>query len=285
MCIGLLPVGLAGMRPGRRGRIVAVSAGVLFAAFLLVGSAISQLAWLAVIGMFTIPVLASSAVRPTLRRLALALLVPAVAVGLSFGEIDDALSLAWAIVIGALWMTVISLLWPERRPEAPVPVPAMTAGQARTWGLMLGGAAGTATLVGELASFSHVGWAPTAALLVMRPQRDLLTMRGTGRVIATFTGAVAAAGGVALAPRATLLACAVGLVLVATIATRTSRWYVASAGTSYLVLTMLLYGAPGAAVQSTFWGRVGAAFVGVGLAYVFGVLVPKALAARSRTER
>ena len=98
MCIGLLPVGLAGMRPGRRGRIVAVSAGVLFAAFLLVGSAISQLAWLAVIGMFTIPFLASSAVRPTLRRLALALPVPAVSVGLSFGEIDDALSLAWAIV-------------------------------------------------------------------------------------------------------------------------------------------------------------------------------------------
>ena len=138
MCIGLLPVGLAGMRPGRRGRIVAASAGVLFAAFLLVGSAISQLAWLAVIGMFTIPVLASSAVRPTLRRLALALLVPAVAVGLSFGEIDDALSLAWAIVIGALWMTVISLLWPERRPEAPV----ARAGDDRRAGENLGAHAG-----------------------------------------------------------------------------------------------------------------------------------------------
>ena len=96
---------------------------------------------------------------------------------------------------------------------------------------------------------------------------------------------VAASAGVLFAAFLLVGSARVGLVLVATIATRTSRWYVASAGTSYLVLTMLLYGAPGAAVQSTFWGRVGAAFVGVGLAYVFGVLVPKALAARSRTER
>jgi hypothetical protein len=134
LCIGLLPVALAGMRPARRGRIVSVSAGILFAGFLPVGSVISQLAWLAVIGMFTIPVLASSVGRPSLRRLALALLVPAVAIGLSFGELDDALSLAWAIVVGGLWMAFISLCWPERPPEAPVPVPAMTAGQARTWG-------------------------------------------------------------------------------------------------------------------------------------------------------
>ena len=62
-----------------------------------------------VIGMFTIPVLVLLAVPPSLQRLALALLVPAVSVGLSFGEVDDALSLAWAIVVGALWMTVISL--------------------------------------------------------------------------------------------------------------------------------------------------------------------------------
>lgn len=221
MCIGLLPVGLAGMRPRRRRRILSVSAGVLFAAFLVAGSAISQVAWLAVVGMFTIPVIVLLArVPPSLQRLALALLLPAVSVGLSFGEVGDALSLAWAIVVGALWMTIISLAWPERPPEVPVPAAAMTADQARTWGLMLGGAAGTATLVGELADFSHVGWAPTAALLVMRPQRELLTLRGTGRVFATLAGAVAAAGGLALAPRSSLLAGAVGLVLIATIATR-----------------------------------------------------------------
>ena len=281
LSVGLLPVGLMGVRPLRRQRAGPGFVGVAFAVSLLLGSLLSRNAWVAVAGMLALPLLVSlPAVRPTARRLAFALIIPGVAIGLSFPELSDALTLAWAIAAGVLWMVALSLFLPERPLTVPPPAPPANERQARIWGLMVGGAAGTATAVGEIVGVAHIGWAPTAALLVMRPQPGVLEQRSAGRVVSTLAGATAAAACVELAPAPAVLACIVAVVVIATIATRTSRWYVTSAGTSFLVLTLLLYGASLAAVNSTFWTRVGAGVLGAALAVVFGVLVPRAIAAR-----
>jgi hypothetical protein len=107
------------------------------------------------------------------------LMVPAVAVGLSFDSAADAAGLALAIVASSIWMAAISWLWPEREPVAGPAAPPMSWDGAVEWGIRLGLAAGIATLVSELVDFSHVGWAPAAARLVMRPQHDLLGLRAS----------------------------------------------------------------------------------------------------------
>ena len=286
LAIGLLPVGLMGVRPARRQRLGSAVIGTAFASMLLVGSLVSRAAVVAVAAMFALPLLTTlSRVRPALRQLALALFIPGVAIGLSFGAFGDALRLASAIAAGVLWMVALSLLLPAREPPpSPPPTGHVETERMRSWGLMVGLAAGTATAVGEILGVAHIGWAPTAALLVMRPDPDLLRRRGFGRVIATVIGAVGAAACVELAPRPVLLAFVVGIVVVATVATRTSRWYVTSGGSSFLVLTLLLYGASGSIVSSTFWTRVGAALLGVALAYAFGVAGPRAVAATAITS-
>ena len=57
-----------------------------------------------------------------------------------------------------------------------------------------------------------------------------------------------------------------------------SRWYVTPAFTTFLVFLMLLYGNPGQAV-GRFVERVLETLFGIGVAYVFGILVPQCDAA------
>jgi hypothetical protein len=78
------------------------------------------------------------------------------------------------------------------------------------------------------------------------------------------------------------VAALVAVVFVATIATRTSRWYLASAGTAVLILRAILYGITDAnALHDTSWTRVVENVLGAAIALFYGLLIPSFLARRS----
>ena len=64
-----------------------------------------------------------------------------------------------------------------------------------------------------------------------------------------------------------------GVALTSLAATRGSRWYVTGAFTTFLVILLLVYGAPSEA-ESRLVERVGETLLGVGIALVFGVVLP-----------
>ncbi len=106
----------------------------------------------------------------------------------------------------------------------------------------------------------------------MRPDPGLLTSRAIGRTVATFAGVVAAA----LLPRRGSTEVALAIVTVAAIAAmiavRTSRWYIAPAGSAIIV--MLVNGAAGTHVLDvTFTERITETAFGAGLALTFGVAI------------
>jgi uncharacterized membrane protein YccC len=68
-------------------------------------------------------------------------------------------------------------------------------------------------------------------------------------------------------------------------ATRESRWYISPMFTTLMVLTLLLYSDPTTATEQwRFNERVGATLLGVGFAYLYGLVVPE-VAERSRSRR
>jgi hypothetical protein len=283
LAVGTIPAGMAGIAQQRHRRLRPAIPGFGFALFVLAGAAIHDPAWLAVAGIAAAPVVAAllTAERP-LGPLAFALLTPAVAIGLSFGSVAEAAGLSVAIACGTVSMIAISLAWPDGESPVPAPhAPPLTRAESIEWGLLLGAAAAVATLLGELRDVSHLGWAPAAALLVMRPQHDLLTLRGTGRVLSVLAGAAAAVAVAEVEPRTGVLAVLAFLAVVGAVGTRASRWYVTATGTTFLALSMILYGGNDQSViETTFAARVGATLVGVGLAYLFGVVVADAISAR-----
>ena len=66
------------------------------------------------------------------------------------------------------------------------------------YGVRTGLAGAVCAAVGFAMDFDHVGWAATAALLVMRPSEQALRLRSVGRPVSVCVGAVAAIGLVAL---------------------------------------------------------------------------------------
>jgi hypothetical protein len=81
-----------------------------------------------------------------------------------------------------------------------------------------------------------------------------------------------------LSPSTELVALLAVLVIAGAAGTHGSRWYVTPFFTTSLVLVMLLYGNPTLAnEQWRFTER------GVGLAYLFGLVLPRAGALRSRS--
>src|SRR3954452_23954 len=99
LCVGAIMAGMLGIAPRRSARPRAAFLGIGFAVFLLIGAALARPGWLAVVGIALVPLPASllAADRP-LGRIALMLMVPAVAIGLSFDSASEAAGLALAIV-------------------------------------------------------------------------------------------------------------------------------------------------------------------------------------------
>jgi hypothetical protein len=211
---------------------------------------------------------------------------------------DPARGLAWAV--GILPAAIIGLA-PQRRSRARARL--VSVGLLFALSIMLGSlliqtsvtavvgifavAFGSAMLAsrrafGLVVHTDHVGWAPAAALFVMRPTEDMHELRSVGRVVSVLLGALAAVALLRLTPSSELVAVLAVAAIGGAAGTRGSRWYVTPFFTTCLVLVMQLYADPTVAnEQWRFAARVGETVLGVGLAYVFGLLVPRLLRRRN----
>jgi hypothetical protein len=286
LALGVLPSALLPVPGPRRQRVAILFAGALVGASLFLGGVLAHLpvllgAVLLLLAVTGAAVLSSVAPRG---QVLLVLGVPLVAAGLSYGDYATSVETFWLMLVGATYSWLVSLLWPERaagaRPERSLPDRrAMLA-----YGVRMGVAAALAYLFADSLRLDHPGWAPAACLLVARPQLDLLQSRGVGRVVAVCVGALAAALVLRLEPRDGVYAALTVAILAATSATRSSRWYVTSAFTTFFVFLLLLFDHPDQAAQKLN-ERVGETVIGVALAYLFGWLLPWLLERRRSAGR
>lgn len=275
--IGVIPAAAFGLPPRRRGRAIISLVGALSALGLLVGSILSMWPVVAVLAMFLFGVLASvNATRGRLGQLVLVLVLPMTGIGLSFSWSAVTLAFAGCIAVGSVYAWLVCLLWPERDapPLSPAPTPR---GRAMLiYGFLLGTAAAAAACLGFVLELQHVGWATGAVLLVMRPVRGQLITRSIGRAVSVLVGALAAAAMAVLAPGGIVIGLTVGVVIGAMCATQGSRWYVAPGFTTFLALTLILVTSPEPPAER-FLERTIETLIGVGLALLFGALIPTLL--------
>ena len=110
----------------------------------------------------------------------------------------------------------------------------------------------------------------------MRPTKEMQELRSVGRVVAVVLGGLAAIAFLRVDPSSELVAVLAVLAIAGAAGTRGSRWYVTPFFTTLLVLVMLLYANPTVAnEQWRFTERVGETVLGVGLAYLFGLVLPR----------
>jgi hypothetical protein len=285
--VGILPAAVVGLAPTRRARLRLVVIGALFAASILVGSLLVQTTVTTVVGIFAVAygsaILAS---RRVFGFAAMMLCAPVAAIGLSYDDVGKAAGLGLIVFGGSLFSCAVFLLWPERPPADGGTAPALLPrARAHQYGLCMGLAAATAAAIGIAINTDHIGWAPAAALFVMRPSEEMQKLRSVGRVLSVVVGALAAVAFLRASPALGWYAVVAVAALAGAGGTSGSRWYVTAAFTTFLVLLMLLYADPTvAAEQWRVAERVGETALGVGLAFVFGLLVPELLD-RVRTAR
>jgi uncharacterized membrane protein YccC len=115
-------------------------------------------------------------------------------------------------------------------------------------------------------------------MFIMRPEPGLLASRAVGRVLATFAGVIAAGLIIRRGPTEIAVAVLVVAAIGAMVAVRTSRWYVAPAGSALIVL--LLSGATSrSAFDISFAERLVETAIGAALALTFGIAIPYVLKA------
>ena len=269
--VGVIPAAFVGVSAARHRRVGVLIVGATAGISMVVGSVLAGEPWLAVTGIFVLAVVtAELARRRPVGRLAVTLALPLVGVGLSFTEVSDALGLAVVIIAGSAYAWAVSLVWPQRPVSTTPDSPAVPAGD---YGIRLGLAGAIAAALGFALDLDHVGWPCAAALLVMRPSIEMTQLRSLGRVASVFIGAGAAVVFVGQDPRTAAYALSAIVVVTGAAATRTSRWYVTSMFTTFLVIVLLAQAGPSEAVQG-FNERVAETAAGVALAYLFGMVVP-----------
>ena len=279
LAIGVLPAAAIGLLPTRRARPVVLLAGLSVALPMVLGSLLVQVRWVAVVGVFVLAVAAAQlAARRRFGALVLTLCLPMVGVGFSYTDIASALGFTLLILLGSVYACLLSLLWPEHpappRPEADHRP--LAPAQAPDYGLRLGAAGATAAACGLALAPTHPGWPVAAALLVMRPTVEMQRLRSVGRLLSVLVGGVAALLLLRSAPPHWAYGCAAVAAITVGAATQGSRWYVLPAVPTFLVLLLLLHTDP-AQAHGRFDERVGATLVGVALAYLFGLLLPRLL--------
>ena len=170
--IGLLLTSLLGIAPGRKLRLIYGVLGCLFGVGVYIGSYIVNLhtIWIAALIFLVVSFVATivSSKRPA-GGLLLALIIPSLAVGTSYSS-SEALGLTKAFMLGSIWSSLVSLMWPEFPPskETRERLMALQPANVKTYGLLLGLAAATSVLVGYHFDAAHAGWVATAAMLIMR---------------------------------------------------------------------------------------------------------------------
>jgi hypothetical protein len=286
LAFGALPAAAVGVRGRRRERHVILVVGACIALRLVLGALLSGF-WLAAVGGIFVLSLGAAILSAHARvgTLLMVLAVPMVGAGLSFnGDISIAGRLAVLLIAGSIHGWLVCLLWPEEkvtaRARAELPLRAVMA----EYGVRLGLAGAVCAGLGFALTLEHKGWATAACLLVMRPTAEMTRLRGAGRAISVFAGALAACvlsiGDVA----PVVIAVAVTLALAGLAGTRSSRWYVTAGFTTFIVILLLVYGRP-EQEESRFLERVAETLLGVGIALIFGVLVPATTAWARRFSR
>ncbi|MDH2416283.1 FUSC family protein [Nocardioides sp. CER19] len=287
LAVGLLPVCPLPLPPSRTGRLRLGVYGVLAAVSIFLGGVLAQWPVAAVAGM----VLAGGALGYAVDRLArpatmlgVLLCLPLLAVGFSYPGTDTVSGLAADILLGSAWSLLVAVAWPT---ASTGPAAAGHAGAALPppgvmvrYGWTAGSAGAVCAAIGFAADLEHVGWAPAAALLVMRPNPPVQEMRSFDRLADVAIGAAAAGLLVIVGPPTWVYAAAIALVGVAATATAGSRWYVLPTFTTFLVFVLLLARDP-ADAQERFWERVLETALGIAVAAVATFVVLPALTRRA----
>jgi uncharacterized membrane protein YccC len=278
LTIGLLPTSLMGIAPRRKLRVVYGFLGCLFGVGIVVGATINT-SHTAVVSASLFVVICLGATMLAARRPAgavlLGILIPSLGVGTGY-EVSRAAALMIAFMAGSIWSCLVTLPVHEFPPDPDVRerLKAMQPPHPRTYGVLLGLAAATAILVGAIFDIPYAGWIATAAMLVIRPVQQMTGWRGVGRAISTIAGTIVViiSLNIGLGNVATAVACAVIAIL--TIGARTSKLYVTSFGTAFLILTIELHQVSSRAdVHQVGRYRIGNNVLGAAIALFFGLLV------------
>jgi uncharacterized membrane protein YccC len=202
------------------------------------------------------------------------LAVPMIGAGLSFSDVGTAAELAIVMVIGSTYSWLLALCWPSRTaPERPKPTPVSRAVLVE-YGIRLGAAGAITAGLGFALGLEHKGWATAAALLVMRPTAATTQLRSVGRALAVVAGTAPACVVALLEAPPVVVAAAVLVAVTGLAATRSSRWYVTGGFTTFITILLLTYGSPDQA-ETRFVERVGETLLGVAVALLMGVAVPR----------
>lgn len=284
LMVGVLPAAIIGLPPTRRARARTLLLGVLIGVPVAIGGVLTNVPVIAVASILALgPLAARLAASSQLGVVALSLSLPMAGIGLSYPEIPVALSVSALIVAGSAFACVVSMAWPQTTSTGPArpPGPAPTV----AYGMRVGAAGATAAAIGYALGLEHVGWASAAAMLVMRPSAEMQRLRSTGRILAVAVGAALAIVLIGIDPAAIIYAAAGVAALAIAAGTHGSRWYVTPAFTTFLVFLLLLDSNPEDA-QWRFAERLGETALGVALAYLFGLALPRLLARRgARRQR
>ncbi len=276
--IGLLPTSLMGIAPRRRLRIVYGLVGCLFGVGILVGATINSThvpgVSAALVFLICLGATMLAATRPA-GAVLLGILIPSLGVGTGY-EVERAAALMVAFMAGSIWSCLIMLPVHEFEgdPNALQRLRAMQPPHTKTYGVLLGLTAATAILVGAVFDIPYAGWIATAALLVIRPVQQMTGWRGIGRALSTIAGTllVMLTLHLHLGYLATAIACSVVAIL--TIGARTSKLYITSFGTAFLILTIELHQVSSTAdVHQVGRYRIGNNVLGAAIALFFGLLV------------
>src|SRR4051812_13222527 len=278
--LGTLPVAMLGVPASRKRRPRLGLIGLVFAIAYSLGSLLGLNEALAIAGLTVLAyggVLVSS--RNAVGRLLPGLVLPAIALGMNHPAPSGFVA-AGVMLAGSVWATLVTWAWPaghasavsNSRP-APPSDPALARRAARIYALLFAAAAGIGLALGYLLDFGHIAWVAAAAMFIMRPDPSVLASRALGRTAATFAGVIAAGLIIRHGPTEIAIAIITVGAVSAMIAVRTSRWYVASAGSGLVVL--LVSGVSGAsAFAVSFRDRIVETALGACLALTFGLIVP-----------
>ena len=277
LLIGMIPAAIIGLPPLRRERRKVLVVGILFAVSVVTGSLLAQWAPLAVAGMFLIGLGAALlAAKKPIGLAVLTICLPLTGIGLTYTTLETGFDVSLLFVIGSAIAFAAALAFPEQKAPARPDPPLLSMAMAREYGLRLGLAAAFGTALSFYFGAEYTGWVVGSTLLVMRPSTEMMELRGVGRAVSVFVGGVVAAWLLTLdlAPLAIAVVGATGVIAMA--ATNASRWYVTPAFTTLLILWALLYGqATDENIEHRFSQRVLGTLLGIGIAYLFGFLVPR----------